>query len=190
MTNRNLRYFTKMAALFVGCFFVYACENNYNEVQNLGKPKINVEEGRDIESYLSQAGKVKARLTAPLMLRYQFDTPKTEFPKTLHVDFYNDSIRIESQLSAKYGHYLENENKVFLRDSVVVFNVTGDTLHCRELYWDQQKELFYTDKNVIIQKPDQKIYGTGLTARQDFKAFTIKNAYGFINIPDSSFLAQ
>lgn len=190
MINTTYRYIKTIAALIGSCFFVYACENNYNEVQNLGKKKVNVEEGRYIESYLSQGGKVKARLTAPLMLRYQLDTPKTEFPKSLHVEFFDDSTKIESQLSAKYGNYLENENKVYLKDSVVVFNISGDTLHCRELYWDQRKEVFYTDKNVIIQKPDQKIYGTGLTADQNFKWFTIKNAYGFINIPDSSFLAQ
>ncbi len=178
------------ATLIMSCFFVYACENNYTEVQNLGKPKINIEEGRDIESYLSQNGKVKAKLMAPVMLRYQLDTPKTEFPKSLFVTFFDDSTQVESKLSAKYGSYMENENKVFLRDSVIVYNMLGDTLHCRELNWDQRKEIFYTDKNVIIQKPDQKIYGTGLTADQGFKWFTIKNAYGFINIPDSSFLAQ
>lgn len=184
------RYIKTLAALIVSCFFVYACENNYTEVQNLGKKKINVEEGRNIESFLSQAGKVKARLTAPLMLRYQLDTPKTEFPNSLKVDFYNDSTKIESRLSAKYGRYLENENKVFLRDSVVVYNVTGDTLNCLELYWDQRQQIFYTDKNVIVTKPDQKIYGKGLTADQNFKWFTIKNMYGYIDIADSSFLAQ
>ncbi len=178
------------AALLLSCFFVYACENNYQEVQDLGKKKPNIEQGKNIESYLSQNGIVKAKLTAPLMLRYTQDSPRTEFPKSLHVDFFDSTTAIESQLNARYGRYLENEARVFLKDSVVVFNVTGDTLHCRELYWDQRKEVFYTDKNVIIQKPDQKIYGTGLTADQSFKWFTINNAYGFINIPDSSFLAQ
>ena len=190
MIKHHFKNIIIRAALLVSCFFVYACENNYNEVQQLGKKKTNIEEGKFIVSYLSQNGLMKAKLTAPLMLRYQLDTPKTEFPKSLHVDFYDANTKIESQLSAKYGNYFENESKVFLKDSVVVFNVTGDTLHCRELYWDQRKELFYTEKNVIIQKPDQKIYGTGLTADQSFKWFTIKNAYGFINIADSSFLAQ
>ena len=190
MIKHHFKNINIKAALLVSCFFVYACENNYNEVQQLGKKKINIEEGKFIVSYLSQNGLMKAKLTAPLMLRYQLDTPKTEFPKSLHVDFFDANTKIESQLSAKYGNYFENESKVFLKDSVVVFNITGDTLHCRELYWDQRKELFYTEKNVIIQKPDQKIYGTGLTADQSFKWFTIKNAYGFINIADSSFLAQ
>lgn len=189
MINKQSKQYKLLAALILGCFFIYSCENDIKEVQNLNKKTIGVEEGKQIESFLSQNGKVKARLSAPVMLRYQQDTAKVVFPKTLRVDFYNDSTKIESKLFAKYGHYLENENKVFLRDSVVVFNVSGDTLFCKELYWDQMKSIFYTDKNVIIHKPDQKVYGTGLTADQNFNWFTIKHPHNsFINIPDSSFI--
>jgi LPS export ABC transporter protein LptC len=190
INKKNLRC-TIMAALLSGCFFVVSCENDMEVVQNLNKKSIGVEEGKQIESFLSQSGKVKAKLMAPVMLRYLLDTPKVEFPKTLKVDFFDDSTKIESKLFAKYGHYLENQNKVFLRDSVVVFNVSGDTLICKELYWDQQKEIFYTDKNVIIRKPDQKVYGNGLVADQSFKWFTIQHPHNsYLNIPDSSFIAQ
>jgi LPS export ABC transporter protein LptC len=181
-----------IAALFIGCFFVWACENDMAQVQQIGKKAIGIEEAKNIESYLSQGGKVKAKLVAPVMLRYQQDTPKVEFPKTLSVNFYNDSSKVESRLSAKYGNYLENENKVFLRDSVVVFNVTGDTLFCKELFWDQQKGIFYTDKDVTVRKPgNQNIYGKGLIATQDFKSYTIKKVYNsVINLPEGSLLPQ
>jgi LPS export ABC transporter protein LptC len=190
MTNHFSTSCKILAAVITGCFFMWSCENDMKDVQNLSNKKIGVEEAKNVESYLSQGGKLKAKLNAPLMLRYQRDTPRVEFPKTLKVDFYNDSMVIESKLSAKYGNYLENDNKVFLRDSVVVFNIKGDTLFCKELYWDQQKAIFYTDKNVIIHKPDQKIYGKGLVADQSFKWFTIKHPHNsYINIPDSSFIA-
>jgi LPS export ABC transporter protein LptC len=180
------------AAFIAGCFFVCSCENDMREVQALGQKAIGVEEAKNIESYFSQGGKVKARLVAPFMLRYQRDTPKVEFPKNLFVNFYNDSLKVESVLSAKYGTYLENDNRVFLRDSIVVFNVTGDTLFCNDLYWDQQKGIFYTDKKVIIKKPGgQLMYGKGLVATQDFKSYTIRSVYNsVINIPDSSFVAE
>jgi LPS export ABC transporter protein LptC len=191
MNNRFMKLCKNIAAIFIGCFFVWSCENDIREVQNLSKKAINVEEGRQIESYLSEGGKVKAKLTAPLMLNYQKDTPKVEFPKSLHVDFYNDSTKVESQLSAKYGRYLQGENKVYLRDSVVVFNIQGDTLFCKELYWDQAKAIFYSDKNVILNRPTGKTYGKGLTADQNFKWIQIRQVYNsYINIPDSSFLSQ
>lgn len=189
MINRSLQRYVHLAAFFAGCFFVFSCENDINKVRDLNKKSVGIEEGKQIESYLSQNGKVKAKLFAPLMLRYMLDTPKVVFPKTLKVDFYTDSTKIESKLFAKYGQYLENDNKVFLRDSVIVFNVNGDTLFCQELYWDQVKAIFYTDKNVIIHKPDQKVYGNGLIADQGFKWFTIKHPHNsFMKIADSSFI--
>jgi LPS export ABC transporter protein LptC len=190
MISSAAKLFRIIAATTFGCFFVCSCENDMREVQNLNKKKVTVEEGRQIESYLSEAGKVKAKLIAPFMLRYT-DSGKVEFPNSLHVDFYNDSTKVESKLSAKYGRYLENENKVFLRDSVVVFNIKGDTLFCKELYWDQAKSLFYSDKNVILHQPSQKVYGKGMIADQNFKWFTIKQPYNsYLDIPDSSFLNQ
>lgn len=190
MISSTKRLYRIIAALTIGCFFVLSCENEIGDVQNLNKKQVTVEEGKQIESFLSEAGKVKAKLNAPVMLRYQ-DSAKVEFPKSLHVDFYNDSTKIDSKLSAKYGRYLETESKVYLRDSVVVFNMKGDTLFCKELYWDQRKSIFYSDKNVILHQPNQKVYGKGMIADQNFKWFTIKQPYNsYLNIPDSSFLGQ
>jgi LPS export ABC transporter protein LptC len=176
-----------LAAFFGGCFFICSCENDPETVKNLGKKKIGVEEATNIESLLSQEGKMKAKLTAPFMLRYQLDTPKVEFPKSIQVIFYGDELKIESKLFAKYAIYRESENKVFLRDSIVVFNLKGDTLRTSELYWDQQREKFYTDKKVTITKPNEKLYGTGMEADQNFKKITIhgmRNSY--MVIPDST----
>ena len=164
------------AALLSGCFFMCACENDVNEVRELGRRKVSVEEGKNIESYLSMNGKMKARLTAPLLLRYQGDSAhKAEFPNSLHVDFFNDSLKVESQLNAKYGRYLENENKVYLRDNVVAFNIKGDTLFCEELYWDQALEKFHTTKKVTMSRNFRRtlvVSLDGMTSNQDLTNIT------------------
>lgn len=176
----------KKAAWVTSCFFVLSCENDINQVNQINIKKLGVDEATNIESYYSQSGKMRAKLTAPIMLRYQLDTSKVEFVKGLHVDFYDDSLKIESKLNAKFGRYFENDNKVFLRDSIVVFNRNKDTLFCDELYWDQTKAIFYTDKKVSIHKPDQVVNGIGLTADQSFKNFTIfKITNSFLNVADS-----
>src|SRR5215831_18237666 len=129
MIQRFLQVRRKLLVL-VPALLLFSCENKIEDVQDLGKKKTGVEEGSQIESYMSEGGVMKAKLTAPQLLRTQNDTPRTIFPKSLQVIFYNDSLKMESHLFAKYGHYLQNENKVFLRDSVVVYNVKGDTLFC------------------------------------------------------------
>lgn len=175
----------RAAAFVVSCFFVYSCENTKEDIEVWTKDKKMVEEAIKVESYLSQDGIIKAKLTAPLMLRVSSDTLYTEFTKSLHVDFYDDSTRIESRLDAKYGKYFENLNKIYLRDSVVVISVKGDTLRCHDLWWDQNRELFYTDSIATYHSPANKITGgKGMEATQDFKSVTFKYPLGTVKLSD------
>lgn len=160
-----------MAAV-LGCLFIFgACVNSEEEVNELLSKKIGVDEATNIQGYMSNTGKMKARLRAPSMLRYQDSSSRVVFPKSIHVDFFNDSTRIENQLDARYAEYFEVKAQVFLKDSVRVFNNMNDTLFCQELWWDQNKQQFYTDKPVRIHRPDMIMIGVGLSAPQDFKTF-------------------
>jgi LPS export ABC transporter protein LptC len=135
-----------------------------------------------VDSATKIAARVKGKLTSPFMLRFdRTDSPYAEFPRSLHVDFYNDSMQIESKLDAKYGKYLQNQDKVFLRDSVIVKNVLkGDTLHCKKLWWDQHSERFTTDDSVWIYTPDKQLTGTGMEADQNFRWYNILHLTGVV----------
>lgn len=164
------------------CTIFISCENSEEDINALGKKKVMVNEAVKVESYLSQGGKIKAKLTAPLMLRAMADTTYTEFPKSLHVDFYNAAKVVESRLDAKYGKYFETQNKVYLRDSVKVINQSGDTLLCHDLWWDQDKELFYSHKPVKLKRPYSDWFDgkDGIEATQDLKTITFKESQGRI----------
>lgn len=171
MINNLLYKNTKLAvALLSSCFFMLACENNVNEVQALSARIGGIDVGKDVSIFISTDGKMTAKLTAPLMKKYLLDSGRmVEFPNTIKVDFYKDSLHIESKLSADYANYKEEENKVFLKDNVIVYNVLGDTLWCKEMIWDQMTNKFTTDKEVIVKQhnPIAKIYGKGFEANQD-----------------------
>lgn len=182
--GRTLVLSYRYSALLILLFFS-SCENDPKEIENWTKRTELREEAKTIESYLSQSGVMKAKLTAPLMYRYQRDTVFTEFPNTLHVDFYDDSVRVESWLTAKYGIYYDNLNKVFLRDSVVVINKEGDTLRSPELWWDQNMQKFYTNKPSRIDGKDKHIYcRDGIDAPQDMKVFTCHFPTGPFNLKE------
>lgn len=160
-----------MAAGF-SCLFIFgSCVNSEEEVNELLGKKIGVDEASNINAYMSNSGKMKALLKAPSMFRFQDSTSRTAFPDGVHVDFYNDSTFVENQVDAHYGEYFEMKAQVFLKDSVRVFNNKNDTLFCQELWWDQTKQLIYTDKPVRVHRPDMIMYGVGLSAPQDFKTF-------------------
>ena len=169
-------------------FLLSSCENNMKDLPNYRQKHISVDEGRQVIAYYSVSAKVKARLTAPYMRRNEVDSPYLEFPQSLHVDFFKDSTEIiESTLDARYGKRFEIDERVLLKDSVVLKNILkGDTLYCQELWWDQKKEKFYTDKPVRIHKAGGTVlYGTGLEAPQDFSGYTIFQITGPFAFPEN-----
>lgn len=184
---------SKRIFFWLGFLLVAAgCNNNIIDPNvKLGRKDVVPEEATKVNFFLSEGAKIKGKLTAPFMLRYQrTDSPYTEFPRSLHVDFYQDSATktdprlkdsaiIESILDARYGKYLQQQDKVYLRDSVVVKNILkGDTLKCKELWWDKQTEKFYTADSVRIYQKDKIMYGTGMEADQNFRWYTIKHLTG------------
>ena len=194
MINTSKHKIFKIAvACLSSCFFMAACENDVDAVKALGARVSGIDVGKDVAIYVSNDGKLGAKLTASLMNRYLEDSSKMiEFPQSIHVDFYKDSNQIESQLSAKYAKYKETENMVYLKEDVVVFNTLGDTLWCKEMYWDQNTGKFYTEQDVVVKQhsPLAKIYGKGLEANQNLTDIRIfkPQANSYAIIQDSSSL--
>lgn len=190
-SNHNLvHYSVRLIAhsLWLAAFFVTGCENDVKVIKDLTEKKVMKEEAIKIEGYLSQDGKMKAKLKAPLMLRVSADTLYVEFPNTLHVDFYDDSANIETRLDSRYGKYFENLGKVYLRDSVTVITVKGDTLRSPDLWWDQNTKLFYTDKYAVYTGVGKVIHGgKGLVATQDLNSIIFNEPTGTMQTSQNGF---
>lgn len=166
-----------------------SCENSLKDINEITAKRTGVEVAKDVKILYSIGDVTKSRITAPLMLRHQEAVPYIEFTKTIHADFFDDSLNIESRLDAHYAKYMETESKVFLKDSVVVMNNKGDTLYCNELYWDRRRigEEFYTDKPVRIRTPTEILDGDGLDAPQDFHNWHLINGRGIVRVSSSEF---
>ena len=178
--------FFKAAVWLTGCFFVAGCENDTRVIESLTEKVVLREEATQIESMLTQDGKLRARLRAPKMTRVFGDTLITEFPVSLHCDFYSDSTTLDSWLDSKYGRYYEGLGKVYLRDSVTVITTKGDTLKSPDLWWDQNTKLFYTDKYAIYNGIGKNIVGgKGLVATQDLSSVTFHYPTGTVQVSES-----
>lgn len=192
MRNRNSNTsFLYFSICIICCLFFVACENDENVLRERTKKKLGVDEAQKIELLFSQSGKLRSRLTAPLMLRYQDTLPRVEFPNALHIDFFDSTLQVESIVDAQYGRYIEGQNKAYLRDSVVAIQLTKqDTVRCEELWWDQNKQIFYTDKPAKITKKDGTIIPAtkGLKASQDFKKIELfETIQGTLIVSDTAF---
>jgi LPS export ABC transporter protein LptC len=98
------------------------------------------------------------RMIFPIMEQYENSgDPYYEFSMGLHVEVFNPSGFILS----KYAKYTERLNLWELRDSVVVINENEEKLETEILFWDQTKDLIYTEKFIKLTSGDQIIEGTG-----------------------------
>jgi hypothetical protein len=185
------KHFAGWAALVTGCFFFFGCENDERVIDALNEKVVLKEEAREVESMLTQEGKLRARLRAPFMTRTFGDSLIAEFPRSLHCDFYNETGQLESWLDAKYGRYYENYGRVYLRDSVIVITTKGDTLKSPDLWWDQNAKQFYTDKYAIYNGVGKNIVGgRGLVATQDLSSVIFHYPTGTVQVDESGGLKQ
>jgi hypothetical protein len=67
---------------------------------------------------------------------------------------------------------------------VVVVNEKNEILETELLYWDQEKDIVYTDRFVKITSEDQIVMGTGLESNPRFTKWKIRNVSATIYIKD------
>ena len=162
------------------------CKNTVEDVNDLvSKFDTQVETAKDVEILYSDSAQVRVRITGPTML-YHLDRrePRQEFPDGVSVDFFGPEGAITSQLDARYGLRMENRNEVIVRDSVVWQSVEGEKIESEELIWDERQRKIYTNKFVVITRPDEIIYGHGFEADQDFTYSRINAIEGRLKVDD------
>jgi LPS export ABC transporter protein LptC len=110
--------------------------------------------------------------------------PYLKFPKGLHVYFYNDSLKVNAEVSSKYAIYKENKKLWEADNDVIVLNNKGEKLNTEQLFWDENKQIIYSDKYCKITRPDslQQVGEKGMKAKQDFSSWQLLGASGMVPI--------
>ncbi|MBL0341045.1 MAG: LPS export ABC transporter periplasmic protein LptC [Bacteroidetes bacterium] len=160
-----------------------SCENDIEKVSLVtGKKAFPVETSKGLEILYSDSSKVKVKITAPEMNRFQGEKPITEMPKGVDVEFYDEQMRVNSRLTSKYALRKESENVMEAKNDVVVINAKGEKLNTEHLVWDEKNAKIYSKEFVKITTKDKIIFGNGFEANQDFTNYKIFNIKGTITI--------
>lgn len=172
-----------LVLFFLGLIYFSSCENDQSEIARVTvRPNGPSEEIRSLMTLYSDSGKVKVRVSAPVLRRFTEPRPLTELPKGMKIEFYNDSLQVISHLRARYAIQDLRTKTWEARDDVVVVNQKGETLNTEKLVWDEQKELLSSDKFVKITTAEEIIFGDGFEANQDFSRYRIFNVKGRITV--------
>ena len=176
--------YIRLVAFSLLIVLLSACKNDPKEIDALvGKQSIQEDKADEVTIIYSEHGKSRIRMFATEFIRNEIAKPQyVDMRKGLKVEFFDDSMNVESTLTAMYARRYEGKGNVLIRDSVVVVNKKGETLRPEELIWNQNVRKFYTEKFVRINTPDQVMYGDGLEANEDFTWYRIKNPKGTVRV--------
>lgn len=167
--------------------FLASCENDIEEVQKLSaKVDSAIVSAKHIEMKYTINGKLQVHMTAPELNRYVEQGGKiyTDFPKGMHLTFFNDEGVESSTLKANYSIYWESDGIWEAEFDVVATNDKGEQLNTEYLIWHQNEEKISTDRDVKMTTTDGVIYGDGFISNQDFTSWEVINGRGVIDIDE------
>ena len=160
-----------------------SCENDIDKVNLItAANKLPAESIKNALIVYSDSARIKMKLNAPVLDHYDGENAYVEFPKGINVFFYNDKNKLESNLKAKYAIRYEKSNTMEAKKDVVVINDKGEKLNTEHLFWDEKKEMIYSDVFVKITTKDEIIMGEGLESNQDFSMYKFKKIKGTISV--------
>lgn len=144
----------------------------------INNPPVNQEIAKDVVIYYSDSAQVRVRITAPTLIRnLDRGKPNEEFPDGIFVEFLNNRQRVYSRLKADYGIRETLKKQIITRRNVEMYNAKGETIKSSELIWDENDEILFTEKYVMIIQPEKQDtqQGFGFVTNQDFTRFEIKS---------------
>ena len=170
-------------SLIILNLILVSCENKIDFIPKsdfVTLPSLTV---KDFETIYLDSGRRQIVLSAPLLEKYDNkDFPHSDFRKGIKVLVYEGKPEPEASATAKYARYTDSNKLWELKDSVVVINKDKDKLETEVLYWDETKDLIYTDRFVKITSTDQIIQGFGFESDARLTKQKIKKVTATITI--------
>lgn len=177
-----------IAVLVAGTALFFSCREKIDFIDTTIKDDLPTQVVVDFYTLYTDSAQMRLKMEAPLMKYYgKMEEPYSDFDQGLNVYFYdnnNDPGKPSGSLTSKFARYYESKKLWEVRDSVVAVNEKGEILETELLFWNEEKELIYTDKFVRIIQVDQIIMGTGLESDIKFTRWVIKNVSGTIALED------
>jgi len=186
---QNSFKFIKRLLVLSGVFLLlFSCENDIQKIHSLTESEnLPTVSGEDIEIVYTDSSRLEMILQAPIIKQFtKAERPFVEFPEGIYVEFYDDSLNIQATMKADYALYYNEEGLWEARGNVQAHNIAkNEKLNSEELFWDENKELIYSNSFSRIETIDGIFYGQdGFDANQKFTKWKLKGSKGTVNIKD------
>lgn len=182
---KRIKFFLKGIVVVYSATMLFSCGNRSEAIKDIPvRDTLPVEEAHDITMYYSDSGMIKAKMTAPLMRRYEDINRRSvlKLSEGLKVVFYDSVQQPETTLTAKYGERIDELQRIEVKYDVVVLTADSKKLYSNHLIWDERLHKIYSDVFVKIITPDKIIWGDGFESDERFEQYHIIRPKGEIDM--------
>ncbi|MBL4560004.1 MAG: LPS export ABC transporter periplasmic protein LptC [Labilibaculum sp.] len=185
----NIKDIIKSIVVLSGIAMLLSCENSIKDVQSItSQTKSPERSGKDVEFIFTDSTRIKNRAFAVEFIEViTEDNEYQDFPKGGKITSYNDDGTVAGQIEANYAKHFVSDQLWELRNNVVAVSDDGKTINTELMYWDQGKELIYSDQYVRITTDDgQVLEGTGFSSDDKMNKITLKKVTGEVYLNDET----
>jgi LPS export ABC transporter protein LptC len=178
---------TTIVSIVVMSFLAISCSKP--EVEKIGAvvdrsalPKLRATE---ITTIISDSGITRYRISTP-----QWDVfdkalqPYWEFPVGIHVEQFDENLKVESNVHSQYAKFYENEQLWELKGKVRMTNIKGELFETERLFWNQREQRLYSDTIVKITQVGHVINAVGFESNQQMTKYMFKGTKGGFAVQD------
>ncbi|HLU17214.1 MAG TPA: LPS export ABC transporter periplasmic protein LptC [Edaphocola sp.] len=144
---------------------------------------LKIDKADSVTLIISKDGHTKVRLrTLEFVQNDNAQPPYLDMNQGLFVEFFDDSLKVESTLRANKARFYPASNNILVKDSVVVVNAEGDTLKTQELVWNNKLQKFFSNDSVEIIRNGSSSFGASLEANKDLTWIRIYQQRGIVPV--------
>ena len=137
----------------------------------------------DVNTFVSDSGYTKLHITSDVWRMYE-DAPDPfwKFPEGLYLEKFDTSGRIDATVVCDSAIYYSRQRIWRLDGNVVMRNEARDSFISQQMFWDQNKQMVYSDSFIHIVRFDRIIEGYGFESNQSLTAYTVHRPTGIIPV--------
>lgn len=193
MKTKLFHYHNNMTTIFwvvVLLFFVMAvsCTKSPdvgNTVVLKDRSKMPKMSALDVTTVISDSGVTRYRISAPVWDVYdKSNQPYWEFPKGLHVEKFDENLKVDANINCNYARFNQSEQLWILKGKVRMMNLKGELFETERLFWNQREQKIYSDTLVKITQATHIINAVGFESNQEMSRYVFKETKGIFPVEE------
>lgn len=172
-------------AVVVLIFLTSCQEKQFNAPAIECRDSLAVMSTYGVSTLISDSGRISYKIDAEEWFVFDKRQPSYwAFEKGVYLEKYDHELNIEATIQCDTAYYYSEQKLWKLIGNVDIRNPKDERFFTDLMYWDQEKELIYSDAYIKIEQEDQVTEGVGFSSNQSMTVWEIKNTKGIYAIKE------